>query len=126
MSKKAIKTNQAPAAIGPYSQGVVIGNLLYTSGQIPIDVATGEIPESIEEQAALVLRNLAAIATEAGATLNDVVKTTVFVKDLGQFGTINEIYASFFEEPYPSRSTVEVARLPKDVLIEIEAIIQLP
>ena len=126
MSKKAIKTNQAPAAIGPYSQGVVIGNLLYTSGQIPIDVATGEIPESIEEQAALVLRNLAAIATEAGATLNDVVKTTVFVKDLGQFGIINEIYASFFEEPYPSRSTVEVARLPKDVLIEIEAIIQLP
>lgn len=118
-----VQTNAAPAAIGPYSQGVVCGSLIYTSGQIPVNPADGSIGATIAEQARQSLENVKAVVEAAGATLNDVVKTTVFIKDMDSFAEVNEIYASFFNGPVlPARSCVEVARLPKDVLIEIEAI----
>lgn len=123
---KIISTEQAPAAIGPYSQATVVGNLIFTSGQIPL-TADGQITEGgIEEQTHQVFRNLKAILSEAGASLQDVVKATVFIKDMNQFATVNEIYGSYFGDHKPARSTVEVARLPKDVLIEIECIAVLP
>lgn len=123
---KIISTEQAPAAIGPYSQATVVGNLIFTSGQIPL-TADGQITEGgIEEQTHQVFRNLKAILSEAGTSLQDVVKATVFIKDMNQFATVNEIYGSYFGDHKPARSTVEVARLPKDVLIEIECIAVLP
>jgi len=125
MPKKVIKTLTAPGAIGPYSQAVQIGDFIYTSGQIPVNSTTGEIPEGIENQTQQSLENIQAILVEAGLTMENIVKMTVFLKDMNHFNQVNEVYASFFKEPYPARSAVEVARLPKDVLIEIEAIASL-
>jgi len=125
MPKKVIKTLAAPGAIGPYSQAVQIGDFIYTSGQIPVNSTTGEIPEGIENQTQQSLENIQAILVEAGLTMENIVKMTVFLKDMNHFNQVNEVYASFFKEPYPARSAVEVARLPKDVLIEIEAIASL-
>lgn len=122
---KAVHTEKAPAAIGPYSQGVIVGNLLYTSGQIPVDPATGNIADTVEAQAEQVFKNISEIVKVAGADMSKVVKTTVFIKDMNDFAKINEIYAKFFTEPYPARSCVEVARLPKDVMLEAEAIVEL-
>ncbi len=122
--RKIISTDAAPAAIGPYSQGNVYGNLLFTSGQIPLNPSTGEIVgTTVEEQTEQVLKNLKAVLEEGGSSLNKVLKTTVFIKDMNDFGKINEVYGKFFTEgAYPSRSAVEVARLPKDVLVEVEAV----
>jgi 2-iminobutanoate/2-iminopropanoate deaminase len=117
-----VLTKNAPQAIGPYSQGISIGGLIFTSGQIPINPRTGEIPKIIEEQANQAIKNLIAVLEAAGSSLKNVVKTTLFIKDMNDFAKINEVYSSFFNEPFPARSCVEVARLPKDVLIEIEAI----
>lgn len=126
MTKKqqpiVIDTDKAPAAIGPYSQAIRLGGLLFTSGQIPLD-ASGQLVEGgIEEQTHQVFRNLEAVLAAAGAGFSDVVKATVFMKDMNQFATVNGIYASYFGEHKPARSAVEVARLPKDVLVEIEVI----
>lgn len=117
-----INTKDAPSAIGPYSQAVRAGGFLFASGQIPIDSKTGEISQDIREQTKQVLKNIKAILTEAKLSVSDVIKTTVFLKNIENFSEINDIYASFFSEPYPARSCVEVSRLPKDVLIEIEFI----
>ncbi|MDX2451513.1 RidA family protein [Desulfosarcina sp.] len=126
MSKKAIQTDSAPAAIGPYSQAVVSGGFLFTSGQLPIDPATGKIPEgTIEEKAHIVFRNLAAIAKEAGTNLDNAVKTTVYLADIGNFQAVNKVYAQYFKEPYPARSAFQVAALPLGAEIEVEAIFQL-
>ena len=122
MEKKIIVTDKAPAAIGPYSQAVEIGGFVFASGQIPIDPATGNIPEGIEAQAKQALTNVANLLDAAGLKMSDVVKTSVFIKNMDDFAKINEIYATFFEGDYPARSCVEVARLPKDVLIEVEVI----
>ncbi|RUT31635.1 RidA family protein [Paenibacillus zeisoli] len=122
MNKNAIATTKAPGAIGPYSQGVEIGDLIYTSGQLGLDPATGELAEGVEKQTVQSLRNVQAILEEAGSGMDKVIKTTVFLKDLGDFVKVNEIYSTFFVEPYPARSAVEVARLPKDGLVEIEVI----
>lgn len=119
---KEIKTTNAPGAIGPYSQAIEVNGLVYTSGQIGIDPATGAIVEGVEAQAHQVCRNLTALLEAAGTSMDNVVKTTVFIKDMNDFGTVNGIYAQYFTEPYPARSCVEVARLPKDVLVEIEVI----
>lgn len=122
--KTVISTSNAPSAIGPYSQAIKAGNLLFVSGQIPLDPATGAlIPENtIQAQTTRVLQNLSAILAQAGATLDNVVKTTVFLKDMEDFGEMNRIYNTFFTTDCPARSAVEVARLPKDVRVEIEAI----
>lgn len=120
--KKIIDTNNAPAAIGPYSQAIVINNMIFTSGQLPLNPETGEIPESIKDQTKQALKNVKAVLYAAGSNLNNVVKTTVFLKDMGTFAEMNEIYKEFFSDNYPARSAVEVAKLPKDALIEIEAI----
>jgi 2-iminobutanoate/2-iminopropanoate deaminase len=122
--KKVISTKNAPAAIGPYSQSIMVGNMLFISGQIPVDPASGQIVSGdIREQTRQVMKNVSAILNEAGMTLENVVKTTIFLKDMNKFSDVNEVYKSFFNEgDYPARSTIEVARLPKDVLIEIEAI----
>lgn len=120
-----IKTENAPAAIGPYSQGMVCSNIVFTSGQIPVDPATGTFSDNIEVQARQSLMNVKAVVEAAGFSVTDIVKTTVFVKDLNDFGKVNAVYQAFFEEfkvPFPARSCVEVARLPKDVGVEIEAI----
>ncbi|MCX7614557.1 MAG: RidA family protein [Clostridiales bacterium] len=123
MNKTQIQTNNAPQAIGPYSQGIKIGNLVFTAGQIPINPKTGAIAEGgIEEQTKQVFENLKAVLLSANADFSDVVKTTVFLKDLKDFAKVNEIYAGYFQAPYPARSCVEVAALPKDVLIEVELI----
>ena len=119
---KEIKTNKAPAAIGPYSQAIVTGNILFTSGQIPVNPDTGEIPDGAEAQANQVFENLKNLLEEASTSIDNVVKTTVFIKNMEDFAKINEIYEKYFSRPYPARSCVEVARLPKDVLIEVEAI----
>jgi len=123
--KKAVHTDLAPQAIGPYSQAVQVGNLLFTSGQLGMDPATNQFPEAVSEQARQSLNNVKAIVEAAGASMNDIVKTTVFLKDMNDFVAVNEVYASFFEQPFPARSAVEVARLPKDALVEIEVIVQL-
>ena len=124
--KSIVSTTNAPAAIGPYSQAVKIGNFVFTSGQIPINPATGQvIAGSVEEQAKLVLNNLKAVLEAAGSGLDKVVKTTVFIKDMNDFAAVNTVYATFFAAEAPARSCVEVARLPKDVLVEIEAIAHL-
>ena len=119
-----ISTDKAPAAIGPYSQGIVLGNIFFASGQIPIDPATGEIVEGgIAEQTTRVLENVKAVLEAAGTSLDNVIKTTCFMDNMDDFGKMNEVYASFFTgEALPSRSAVEVSKLPKGVLIEIEVI----
>ncbi|KAA9302456.1 MULTISPECIES: RidA family protein [Aerococcus] len=120
--KKVIETKQAPAAIGPYSQAVEVNNSLFVSGQIPVDPSTGEIAEDIESQAKQSMTNLKAIIEEAGYQVSDIVRCTIFLTDLANFQTVNEIYGSFLEEPFPSRSCVQVAALPKGVQIEVDAI----
>jgi 2-iminobutanoate/2-iminopropanoate deaminase len=121
--KKVICTLEAPAAIGPYSQAIKVGNLVFTSGQIPLDPATGQIVAGgVAEQTRRVMENLKAVLAAAGATLRDVVKTTLYIKNMSDFSTINEIYGQYFPEEPPARSCVEAARLPRDVLVEIEAI----
>ena len=122
---KKIITSGAPAAIGPYSQAIVTNNIVFTSGQIPINPLTGEIPGKIEEQASQVFTNLKNLLEAAGTSMDKVAKTTVFIKKMEDFATINKIYEEFFTEPYPARSCVEVARLPKDVLIEVEAVAEI-
>ena len=124
--KEIIATKNAPAAIGPYSQAVKVGNLLFTSGMIPINPATNTLVEGgIEVQAERVLENVKALLEASGSSLDKVVKTVVFIKDMNDFAKINEIYAKYFTENFPARSCVEVARLPKDVLMEMEAIAEL-
>ena len=121
--KKVISTQQAPAAIGPYSQAIQVGNLVYTSGQIPIDPSTGSLVEGgVKEQARQSLLNVKAILEEAGLTMSNVVKTTVFMADMNDFAEMNAVYAEFFTEPYPARSAVAVKTLPKGALVEIEVI----
>ena len=121
--KQVISTHQAPAAIGPYSQAIRIGNLLYTSGQIPINPATGSFVEGgIKEQTRQSLSNIKAILEEAGLTMAHVVKTTVFMADMNDFADMNAVYAEFFAEPYPARSAVAVKTLPKGALVEIEVV----
>ena len=122
---KTVSTDKAPAAIGPYSQAQIVGNLVYTSGQIPIDPATGLIVEGLEAQANQVFKNISELLKAAGTDMSKVVKTTVFIKDMNDFAAINAIYANYFSAPYPARSCVEVARLPKDVLLECEVIAEL-
>ena len=123
MTKKIIKTQQAPLPIGPYNQAVVIGTLVFTSGQIPLDKTNAVVAGGISEQAVCVLENLKAVLEGAGSSLDKTVKTTVFLKNMGDFAAMNAVYGRYFETASaPARSTIEVARLPKDVLIEIEAI----
>ena len=120
---KAISTTKAPAAIGPYSQAIRVGNLVYTSGQIPIDPATGTFVEGgIKEQTRQSLTNVKAILEEAGVNMSHVVKTTVFMADMSDFADMNAVYAEFFSEPYPARSAVAVKTLPKGALVEIEVV----
>lgn len=123
---KKISTDKAPAAIGPYSQALDTGNMLFISGQIPIDPATGVMADTVEEQAKQVLTNIKNILAEAGLSMSDVVKTSVFLADLGDFAAVNEVYASFFAEPYPARSCVQVAAIPKGAKVEIETIAVCP
>ena len=121
--KQAISTPQAPAAIGPYSQAIRVGNLIYTSGQIPINPATGVFVEGgIKEQTRQSLTNISAILEEAGLTMANVIKTTVFMADMNDFAEMNAVYAEFFAEPYPARSAVAVKSLPKGALVEIEVV----
>ena len=124
---KVISTDKAPAAIGPYSQAIDactdVGGFVFTSGQIPVDPTTGKIPEGVEAQANQAFTNLRNLIEASGQSIDKVVKTTVFIKNMDDFGVINEIYAKYFTTPYPARSCVEVARLPKDVLLEVEAIV---
>ncbi|HPV85806.1 MAG TPA: RidA family protein [Sedimentibacter sp.] len=124
MMNSVIHTNNAPAAVGPYSQGIKAGNTIYVSGQLAINPATGELYKGgdIKEETRMSLMNVKAILEEAGATLMDVVKCTVFIKDMNQFGLINEAYAEVFQDTKPARVCVEVARLPKDGNVEIDAI----
>lgn len=126
-NKKIISTTAAPAAIGPYSQAVQVGNFVFCSGQIPLDPATMEIVVGgIEAQAVQVLENMKAVAKAAGAQLQDAVKLTIFLTDLADFGIVNETMKRYFDAPYPARSTVQVAALPKGAQIEIEATLALP
>lgn len=120
--KNIISTDKAPAAIGPYSQAVETGGMVYTSGIIPVVSSTGEIPEGSVAQARQAFENLSHLLEAAGTDMGHVIKTTVFIKEMNDFSAINEVYAEFFPSPYPARSCVEVARLPKDVMLEIEAI----
>lgn len=120
--KKVIATDKAPAAIGPYSQAVEANGMVYTSGVIPVDPKTGDIPQGSAAQARQALTNLSNLLEAAGTDMEHVIKTTVFIKEMNDFGAINEVYAAFFSAEFPARSCVEAARLPKDVLIEIEAI----
>ena len=123
MMKKVISTGKAPSAIGPYSQAIQVGNLVYTSGQIPIDPATGAFVEGgIKEQTRRSLLNVKAVLEEAGLTMGNVVKTTVFMADMNDFADMNSVYAEFFSEPYPARSAVAVKTLPKGALVEIEVV----
>ncbi|HEX2924821.1 MAG TPA: RidA family protein [Ruminiclostridium sp.] len=123
MSLEIISTDKAPAAIGPYSQAVKCGNVIYTSGAIPVDPVSGNVVAGgAAEQAEQAIKNLAEVLKGAGAGLENVVKTTVFIKNMNDFAVINEVYKKFFSSNYPARSCVEVARLPKDVLIEVECI----
>ncbi|MDK2784399.1 MAG: 2-iminobutanoate/2-iminopropanoate deaminase [Bacillota bacterium] len=125
--KNAVATDKAPAAIGPYSQAIRVGNLLFTAGQIPLDPATGQLVQGdIKAQTRQVLKNIAAILEAAGTSMKHVVKTTVFLKNMGDFAAMNEVYGEFFPAPYPARSAVAVAALPKDVAVEIEAVAVVP
>ena len=120
--KNVISSKNAPGAIGPYSQGIKAGGLVFVSGQLPIDAATGVMAEGIEQQTRQSLTNIQHILAEAGLTMNDVVKTTVFLADMSLFGEMNKVYATFFEKDCPARSAVAVKALPKDALVEIECI----
>lgn len=120
---KAISTSKAPAAIGPYSQAIQVGQLVYTSGQLPINQETGAFPEGgIKEQTRQSLTNVKAILEEVGLSMNHVVKTTVFMADMNDFAEMNSVYSEFFTEPYPARSAVAVKTLPKGALVEIEVV----
>lgn len=119
---KVVQTNQAPAAIGPYSQGIVVNNLFYSSGQIPLTAEGEMVQGDVKEQTHQVFSNLKAVLKEAGASLETVVKATVFIKNMDDFGAINEVYGEYFSSHKPARSCVEVARLPKDALVEIEVV----
>ena len=121
--RDAVSSTGAPAAIGPYSAGIRAGNLLFLSGSIPLDPATGQVvPGDITAQATRVLENIKALLTAAGAGFGHVVKTTVFLADMNEFAAMNEVYAKYFAAPFPARSTVQVARLPRDVRVEIEVV----
>ena len=120
--KKVISTTKAPAAIGPYSQAIEANGFVFASGQLPVDPETGVIPEGIEAQAEQVMKNMKNLLEAAGTSIDQVVKTSVFIKNMDDFATINGIYAKYFEKDCPARSCVEIARLPKDVLLEMEAI----
>lgn len=121
--KETISTENAPGAIGPYSQAVKVGDFIFCSGQIPINPQTGEfVSDDVAEQTRQVLKNLSAVLAAAAATLNDVVKTTVFLADMNDFAAMNEVYAEFFSENKPARATVQAARLPRDARVEIECI----
>lgn len=122
MKREVINTNNAPGAIGPYSQGIVVGDFVYTSGQIPINPATGELENDIKVATKQSMENVKAILEAAGTSLENVVKTSIFLKDLNDFSIVNEIYGTYFKENPPARSCVQVAKLPKDAVIEIEAI----
>ncbi len=122
---KEVITEKAPLAIGPYSQAVITGNMVFTSGQIPVNPETSEIPDGIEAQANQVFLNLKNLLEASGTSIDNVVKTTVFIQNMKDFATVNEIYGNYFSKPYPARSCVEVAKLPKDVLIEVEAIAEI-
>ena len=125
LDKKIVATDNAPKAIGPYSQGVKVGDFLFISGQIPLDAKTGRIiGTTISEQTEQVLKNIQGIVSASGATMNDVVKTTVYLKDLNEFAIMNDVYARFFKSDFPARATVEVSALPKSVKIEIDAIVR--
>ncbi|MBQ9801889.1 MAG: RidA family protein [Clostridia bacterium] len=119
---KQISTDQAPAAIGPYSQALDLGNMVFVSGQIPVNPATGTMPASVEEQAVQALTNLKNVLAAAGLGMENVVKTVVFLADLADFATVNGIYETFFKAPYPARSCVQVAAIPKGAKLEIECI----
>jgi 2-iminobutanoate/2-iminopropanoate deaminase len=119
---KTVQTDLAPAAIGPYSQGIIVNNLFYSSGQIPLTAEGTMVEGDIREQAHQVFKNLHAVLAAAGASLNTVVKTTVFIKDMNDFAALNEVYGEYFTDHKPARSCVEVARLPKDALVEIEVV----
>jgi 2-iminobutanoate/2-iminopropanoate deaminase len=121
--KKQVQTDKAPKAIGPYSQAIEAGSFLFCSGQIPIDPATGNlVPGTIEDQTRQVLKNLGAVLEAGGSSLGNVVKATVFLQDMNDFSRMNAVYGEFFRPPYPARAAVQVARLPRDVKVEIEAI----
>ena len=120
--KEVISTELAPAAIGPYSQAIKVGNMLFCSGQIPVNPANGEIPGGIKAQTEQALANVSALLNAAGASVDNVVKTTVFLSDIANFAPMNEVYATFFNAPYPARSAVAVRDLPKGVLVEVEVI----
>lgn len=122
MQRQAVKTDRAPAAIGPYSQAVRCGNLVFVSGQLGLDPTTGQLAETVEAQVRQALANLRAILEEAGASLSSVVKTTLFLRSMDDFALVNRVYAEFFSEPAPARSTVEVAALPRGAAFEVEAI----
>ncbi len=127
MGKQVIQTPDAPAAIGPYSQAVRVGDTLYMSGQIPLDPKTMQVVDGgIDAQASQVFANLRAVAQAAGATLNDIVKLTILLTDLGEFAKVNEIMAAHFDAPFPARATYQVAALPRGVKIEVEAVLVLP
>ncbi len=126
MEREIVHTDKAPAAVGPYSQAVRVGNLIFTAGQIGIDPATGQLREGLEAQTRQVMSNLQAVLKAAGADLSTVVKTTIYMTDLSAFKTVNTIYGEYFPESPPARSTVQVAALPLGALIEIEAVAFLP
>ena len=124
--KKQVNTSSAPEAIGPYSQGVISGNLLFVSGQIPLNPADGSlVSDSLESQANQVFENLRAIIQEAGTSFEHVLKLTIYLTDLENFAAVNKVMENYFSQPYPARATVEVSRLPKDVEVEIDAIVEL-
>jgi len=125
MKKEIISTNNAPAAIGPYSQAIKLGDFIFTSGQIPINPSTGEMETEIKAATEQVIKNIKGILEEAGCSLDKVIKTTVFLKDMNDFAAMNEVYAQYFGEKAPARSCVEAAKLPKDAVVEIEAIAKL-
>ena len=125
MAREIIKTEAAPAAIGTYSQAVKVGNTVYLSGQIPLDPQTMQLVEGVEAQIRQVFDNLSAVAIAAGGSLADIVKLSIFLTDLGHFATVNQIMADYFQEPYPARAAIGVAQLPRDALVEMEAIMVL-
>ncbi|MBU5466033.1 RidA family protein [Virgibacillus sp. MSJ-26] len=120
---KEIHSKNAPAAIGPYSQAIQAGDFIYVSGQIGMDPENGEVADGLENQTKQVLENLKAILSEAGTDFSQVVKFTIYLKSMDTFATVNEIYGSYLEKPYPARATVEVSRLPKDVLVEMDVVV---
>ena len=125
ITKQSIQTQDAPSAVGPYSQAVVANGLIYCSGQIPIDPAKGEITAvDVAQQTHQVMKNLSAVLRAGNSHLNGIIKTTIYLKSLEDFGTVNEVYQSYLEKPYPARVTIEVSRLPLDCLVEIDAVAQ--